>query len=96
MDLRLNWNTHSSTCTTEIKEGVRKLRLGSLYPMEGWDLQMDSVKNVKDAYPVQLSEYAVQNRISEQPDFVLWIKYVMKKRDHIVSKNGKQILAEDT
>ena len=46
----------------------------------------NQVKDVKEAYPVQLSEYSVQDRISEQPDFAWRIKYVLKKREHIVSK----------
>ena len=57
-----------------------------MYPMEGWEIHMNQVKNVKEAYPVNLAEYAVQNIISEQPAFAWWIKYVLKKRDRILSK----------
>ena len=51
---------------------------------------MNQVKNVKEAYPVNLSEYAVQNRISEQPAFERWINYAPKKRDRIVSKTASK------
>ena len=48
------------------------------------------VKDVKEAYTIQLSEYTVKNRIPEQPDFAWWIKYVPKKRDRIVSKTASK------
>jgi hypothetical protein len=48
------------------------------------------VKDVKEAYPVQLAEYATQNKISEQPAFAWWTKYVLKKRDRIISKTASR------
>ena len=48
----------------------------------------NQVKGVKEEYIVQLAEYAVQNRISKQPSFAWWIKYVLKKRDRILSKTA--------
>ena len=50
----------------------------------------NQVKDVKEAYPVQLAEYIVKNRISEQPDFAWWINYFLKKRDLIVSKTASK------
>ena len=50
----------------------------------------NQANDVKEAYPVHLEEYAVQNRISEQPYFAWWIKYVLKKRDQIVSKTASK------
>ena len=43
-------------------------------------------KDMKESYPVQLSEYAVHNRISLEPLFVWWSPYVLKKRNHILAK----------
>ena len=41
----------------------------------------NQVKDVKESYPIQLAEYAAQNKISEEPAFAWWIKHVLKKRD---------------
>ena len=41
---------------------------------------------MKEAYPVQLEEYAVQNRILLEPEFVWWSPYVLKNRNRILSK----------
>ena len=32
----------------------------------------------------------MKNRISEQPAFAWWIKYVLKKRDRIISKTSSK------
>ena len=57
---------------------------------KGGSSTWNQVKDVKEAYPVQLSEYAVQNRVSEQPAFAWWIKYVLKKSYCIVSKTASK------
>ena len=41
---------------------------------------------MKEAYPVQVTEYAVANKIAEQPVFVWWIKDVLRKCDRILCK----------
>ena len=33
-----------------------------------------------------MDEFKLENRISEEPAFALWVKYVLKKRDRIISK----------
>ena len=33
-----------------------------------------------------MSEFAVNNSISEEPEFAWWVKYVGKKRERIISK----------
>ena len=44
------------------------------------------MKDVKDSYPVQLAEYAVENGISDKPAFAWWVPFTMKKREQIISK----------
>ncbi|KAI2489216.1 Reverse transcriptase (RNA-dependent DNA polymerase) [Fragilaria crotonensis] len=44
------------------------------------------LKDIKDAYPVQVAEYAIQNRIAEQPAFNWWVHNVLRKRNRIISK----------
>ena len=51
---------------------------------------MESVQGRKGGIPLQLAQQAVQNRISEQPAFAWWIKYVLKKGDRIVSKTASK------
>ena len=41
---------------------------------------------MKEAYPVQLAEYAVQNRISLEPAFTWWAPDVLNKRNNILAK----------
>jgi hypothetical protein len=61
----------------------------------GWEIQLEwkdgqttwnKLKDVKDSYPVQMAEYAIENKISGLPAFRWWIPYVMKKRDRIIAK----------
>ena len=47
------------------------------------------LKDIKDSYPVQLAEYAVENRVSEEPAFAWWFKFVLQKRDRIISKTQR-------
>ena len=44
------------------------------------------LKDLKSAYPVQLAEYAINDKIEDQPVFAWWVPYVIKKRTRIVSK----------
>ena len=46
----------------------------------------NKLKDIKDSYPVQMAEYAVENRISEEPAFAWCVKFVLQKRDRIISK----------
>ena len=44
------------------------------------------LKEVKEAYPVQLAEYAVMAKIHQKPQFAWWVPYVIKKRAAIIKK----------
>ena len=44
------------------------------------------MKDVKEASPVELAEYAVANRINQEPAFAWWVSYTLKKQNHIISK----------
>ena len=41
----------------------------------------NKLKDIKDSYPVQMAEYAVDNIMSEDPSFVWWTKHMLNKRD---------------
>lgn len=45
-----------------------------------------SFKDLKDTYPVELAEYAINNNIQHEPVFAWWVPWVLKKRDSIIAK----------
>jgi hypothetical protein len=42
------------------------------------------LKELKESNPVETAEYAVANKLDQEPAFVWWIKDVLKKRDRII------------
>jgi hypothetical protein len=62
---------------------------------KGWELSVRwkdgsstwiSLKDLKDTYPVELADYAIDNKIQDEPAFAWWVPYVLKKRTAIISK----------
>ena len=62
---------------------------------KGWEIPIEwkdgstnwvALKDVKELYPVQLAEFAISNRIAEEPAFARWVPFVMKKRNRILAK----------
>ena len=62
---------------------------------KGWEILVqwkdgsttwEKMKDMKECYPVQLCEYAVQSQISKKPAFAWWLSYVIKKREQIIAK----------
>jgi Reverse transcriptase (RNA-dependent DNA polymerase) len=45
-----------------------------------------ALKDLKESYPVQLAEYAVQAHIAEEPAFGWWVPYTLRKRNRIIAK----------
>ena len=45
-----------------------------------------TLKDFKDSYPVQLVEYAIRAGIQDEPSFLWWVHFTMKKRQRIISK----------
>lgn len=61
----------------------------------GWELciewkdgstQWIAMKDMKNSYPIEVAEYAVNNKIDHLPAFAWWIPYTLKKRQQIISK----------
>lgn len=44
------------------------------------------LKDVKEAFPVEMAEYAVSNKLDKLPQFIWWVPHVIKKRAAIVKK----------
>ena len=62
---------------------------------KGWEMLIqwkdgstswEVLKDLKECYPVQVAEYAIQHRISNEPAFAWWVPHVVKKRKLIISK----------
>ena len=45
-----------------------------------------ALKDIKEAYPVQLLEYALAGKISMEPVFAWWVPHTLKKRNRIIVK----------
>ena len=45
-----------------------------------------ALKDLKESYPVQVTEYSVGARISMEPAFAWWVPYTLKKHNQIVAK----------
>ena len=76
---------------TRLNNGGRRRRETT----KGWEILIqwkdgssswEKLKDVKESYPVQLAEYAIQRKISHAPAFAWWISHVIKKRNRIISK----------
>ena len=61
----------------------------------GWEILLEwkdgsstweTLKDVKESYPVQLAEYSHQRMIHDEPAFAWWVPHVIKKKTRIISK----------
>ena len=62
---------------------------------KGWEILLqwkdgsttwESLKDIKECYPVQLSDFAIEKKISKEPAFAWWIPHVIRKRNRIIAK----------
>ena len=63
--------------------------------IRGWELQVEwrdgsatwvPLKELKESNPVEAAEYAIANKIAEEPAFSWWVRKVLRKRDRIIKK----------
>jgi ribosomal protein L31E len=75
--------------------GKNKLRRTT----KGWQLLTEwkdgtsdwlPLADLKESYPVQVAEYAVNNKIASEPAFAWWVPHVLKKRDRIIKTVKKR------
>ena len=81
-----------------LERGLYKTKNGTMrrkMTTKGWELcviwkdgstNWVDLKDLKNAYPVQLAEYAINNKIADQPAFAWWVPFTIKKRTSIISK----------
>ena len=74
----------SSSGTKRRKETTRGWEI--LIQWKDGSTTWSKLKDVKDSYPVELAEFAVQNGIDDEPAFAWWTSYVLKKKSRIISK----------
>ena len=62
---------------------------------KGWEILIqwkdgsttwNKLKDVKDSYPVELAEFSILHKTSEEPAFKWWVPYTLKKKQRIISK----------
>ena len=46
----------------------------------------ETLKDVKQCYPLQLAEYAFEKRLLKEPVFAWWTIHVLKKKNRVISK----------
>ena len=44
------------------------------------------LKELKESNPIEVAEYAVANRIADEPAFAWWVPQVLRRRNRIISK----------
>jgi len=63
--------------------------------MRGWFLLVqwrdgsvswEKLTDLKASNPVEVAEYAVANRLVEEPAFKWWVPHVIRRRNRIISK----------
>jgi hypothetical protein len=54
--------------------------------LEGWKLHLGSTERPQESNPVEVAEYALVNKILEEPAFAWWARHVLRKRDQIIKK----------
>ncbi|KAI2501495.1 Reverse transcriptase (RNA-dependent DNA polymerase) [Fragilaria crotonensis] len=73
------------------KQGRQRPRITT----QGWRLLVEwkdgtttwvPLKDLKESFPIEVAEYAVANKISEQPAFKWWVDDTLRKRHRIIKK----------
>ena len=72
-------------------QGLQRRRITT----KGWKLLVSwkdgstswvPLKDLKESNPVEVAEYAVANKIAEEPAFAWWVRPVLRKRYRIIKK----------
>ena len=50
----------------------------------------ERLKDLKESNPVEVAEYAVANKLVEEPAFAWWVPYTLKRRDRIIAAVNKR------
>ena len=58
--------------------------------MERWFNELAETQGFEGVHPIEVAEYAVANRIVEEPAFKWWLSHTKRKRNRIISKFKSQ------
>lgn len=67
--------------------------------LTGWDLEVEwrdgsttwmTLKDLKETNPVEVAEYARDNRIIDEPAFTWWAPYVLRKKQRLIKLTKKR------
>ena len=75
------------------KESMRRTTAGWSLCVQWLDgsASWQSLKDLKEAYPLEVAEYAVSQGIADDPAFNWWVNFVLKKRERIIKAvKGRQ------
>jgi hypothetical protein len=73
------------------KQGKQKPRITT----QGWSLLVEwkdgstswiALKDLKESFPIKVAEYAVANKLTEEPAFKWWVVETLCKRHRIIQK----------
>jgi hypothetical protein len=59
------------------------------------DTSWESLKDMKEANPIESAKYAVAHGISTEPAFNWWAQYTLKKRNAIIATVQARIVRRD-
>jgi hypothetical protein len=78
-----------------MKNGTKKPRMTT----KGWQFccqwndgstSWHPLKDIKESHPLEVADYAKNNKLMEEPAFAWWVPHTLKKRDRIISKMRKR------
>ena len=96
VDHRKNKRALSKDDGFEIKRNGQKIPKKTTV---GWQLLVEwkdgstqwlDLKDLKDSNPIEVAEYAVANKISEEPAFAWWVHTCLRKRHRMINKVKKK------
>ena len=93
-DSFVNYKSSSKAVTKDDQRIVHNGRNSLRRSTVGWHLcvqwkdgstSWQSLKDLKEAYPVAVAEYAIAQGIEDEPAFNWWVHHLLRKREHIIA-----------
>ena len=91
IDHRKDDKAISTNDGVKVENGVSK----PIMTTAGWEILVEftngevqwlPLKIVKESNPIELADYAVNNKIDNEPAFKWWVPYTLRKRERIIKK----------
>jgi hypothetical protein len=92
-DFFVDYKKSDKACTKEGQAMVHNGKQAMRRMTAGWHLcvqwldgstSWQSLKELKESYPLQVAEYAVMQGINDEPAFNWWVNFILKKREQII------------